>query len=395
MTDIWVESHTLSCAAGVGLAAVRKSIAAGRTGLQPKAWPAATLDTWMGPVPADLDQGDWLAPMDAWDSRNNRLAWLGLQQDGFEQVVRAAVARHGPGRVGLVIGTSTSSIGRTEQAYRQLQADGRFAPRFVQPAVHNPHSAGAFLAHVLGLAGPAMTVSTACSSSAKVFASAARWLNTGVADAVLVGGVDSLCMSTLNGFDSLQLVSRGLCRPFDAARDGLNIGEAAAYALLTRDRPDSACASLVGYGETCDAHHMSSPHPEGLGARLAIEEALRRAALAPQDIGYVNLHGTGTRANDAIESMALAAARLANVPASSTKGLTGHTLGAAGAVEAVLAIDALATGVLPANFNLQTRDPDLQCAVLAENLPRRVDFVLSNSFGFGGTNCVLVFGRPH
>ena len=393
MPDTWVETYTTSCAAGIGLAAVRKSIAAGRTGLAPGSWPGSRVATWLGMVPATIDGDDWPAALAAWDSRNNRLAWLGLGQDGFLDQARAAIARHGSARVGLVVGTSTSSIGRTEQAYRELLPDGTLAPQFVQPTVHNPHSTAAFLAHVLGLEGPVMTISTACSSSAKVFASAERWLDAGLVDAVIVGGVDSLCHSTLNGFDSLQLASRNLCRPFDAARDGLNIGEAAAFALLVRERPELPWARLAGYGETCDAHHMSSPHPEGLGARRAIERALARAGIEGRDIGYVNLHGTGTRTNDAVESLAIAAVLPPGVRASSTKGLTGHTLGAAGMVEAVLSMDVFATDLLPANFNLQELGADVACPVLEENLPRRVDFVLSNSFGFGGNNCVLVFGR--
>jgi 3-oxoacyl-[acyl-carrier-protein] synthase-1 len=370
-----VETYTVSCAAGVGLAAVRASIAAGRTGLRQQPWPAAPRALWLGAVPVDLDLLDWPAGLADWDSRNNRLAWLGLQQDGFEARARAAISRYGADRVGLVVGTSTSSIGRTEQAYRELLPDGRFAPAFVQPA------------------GPVLSVSTACSSSAKAFACAERWLDAGLVDAVIIAGVDSLCGSTISGFDSLQLLSRSLCRPFDAARDGLNIGEAAAFALLRPATSGATALCLAGYGETCDAHHMSSPHPEGLGARLAIERALQRAGLQPRDIGYVNLHGTGTRVNDAVESLALQAALPQGVPASSTKGLTGHTLGAAGMVEAVFAMDVLLTDVLPANLNLAQRGADILCPVLVENLTRRVDFVLSNSFGFGGNNCALVFGR--
>ena len=388
-----VDTYTVSCAAGIGLAAVRASIAAGRTGLRPQPWPQAPAALWLGAVPVDPDLLDWPAGLADWDSRNNRLAWLGLRQDGFEERARAAVSRYGADRVGLVVGTSTSSIGRTEQAYRELLPDGRFAPAFVQPAVHNPHSTGAFLAWLLGILGPVMSVSTACSSSAKAFASAERWLDAGLVDAVIIAGVDSLCGSTISGFDSLQLLSRSLCRPFDAARDGLNIGEAAAFALLRPATSGATAVCLAGYGETCDAYHMSSPHPEGLGARLAIERALQRAGLQPRDVGYVNLHGTGTRINDAVESLALQAALAQGVPASSTKGLTGHTLGAAGMVEAVLAMDVLLTDVLPANLNLAQRGADIPCPVLVENLSRRVDFVLSNSFGFGGNNCALVFGR--
>ena len=209
----------------------------------------------------------------------------------------------------------------------------------------------------------------------------------------MVGGVDSLCRSTLYGFESLQLISRSLCRPFDERRDGLNIGEAAAFALVSREPLGTPQARLLGYGESCDAYHMSTPHPEGLGARIAMEAALRRAGIGAGDIGYINLHGTGTRTNDTIESRALAAVLPTGIPASSTKGLTGHTLGAAGAVEAILAMDVLVTDLLPGSFNLETVGGDITYPIRRDNLKARVDVVLSNSFGFGGNNCVLAFGR--
>jgi 3-oxoacyl-[acyl-carrier-protein] synthase-1 len=392
----WITGYTISCAAGVGLAAVRAAIAQRATGLRHKPWPGADVDTWLGPVPADLEAG-WPDALSPWDSRNNRLAWLGLQQDGFGELAATAIGAMGGERIGLIVGTSTSSVGRTEEAYAALTPDGRFEPRFLQPAVHNPHSTGAFLADVLGIRGPVITISTACSSSAKALASADRWLRCGVVDAVVVAGIDSLCRSTIYGFESLQLASRDLCRPFDEHRSGLNIGEAAAFALLAREprgEPSgSPRARLLGYGEGCDAYHMSSPHPEGLGARLAMEQALHRAGVSPAEVGYVNLHGTGTRSNDAIESIALAAVLPPGIPASSTKGWTGHTLGAAGLLEAVLAMDALSTGLLPGNLNLERIGSDIAYPVIDSNREARVDVVLSNSFGFGGNNCVLVFGR--
>ena len=392
MPGTWIDAYTLTCAAGVGLPAVRDAIASRRTGLRQRPWPPASVDTWLGPVAA-VDATHWPDSLAAWDSRNNRLAWLGLQQDGFQARVTGRIALLGPTRVGLIVGTSTSSIGRTEEAYRALTPDGRFAEQFVQPSVHDPHSTGAFLARLLGIGGPVMTISTACSSSAKVFASADRWLRCGIVDAVLVAGVDSLCLSTIHGFESLQLVSRGLCRPFDEHRDGLNIGEAAAFALVTREPLGTPRAHLLGYGESCDAYHMSSPHPEGLGARLAMEQALRSAAIPAAEIGYVNLHGTGTRINDAVESLAIAAVLPPGIPASSTKGWTGHTLGAAGLVEAVLAMETFATGLLPGNLNLKRAAADIAYPINAANVQARVDYVLSNSFGFGGNNCALIFGR--
>ncbi|MEQ1801093.1 MAG: beta-ketoacyl-ACP synthase [Gammaproteobacteria bacterium] len=392
MAGAWISAYTVSCAAGVGLHAVRRSVANRATGLRHRAWPGSDIDTWLGQVPAALSD-DWPDALAPWDSRNNRLAWLGLHQDGFREQADAMIEAVGPARVGLLVGTSTSSIGRTEEAYAGLTPDGHFGARFIQPTVHNPHSTGAFLAHVIGIRGPVMTISTACSSSAKVLASADRWLRCGVVDAVVVAGVDSLCRSTIYGFESLQLVSRNLCRPFDARRDGLNIGEAAALALLVREPSGIPRARLLGYGESCDAFHMSSPHPEGLGARRALHQALARAGITPAEVGYVNLHGTGTRANDSVESLVLAAVLPPGIPASSTKGWTGHTLGAAGLVEAVFAMEAINTGLLPGNLNLDATGDDIAYPVLRENVSARVDVVASNSFGFGGNNCVVILGR--
>lgn len=393
MTLGWISGMTLTCAAGTGLGAVRSAIRERRTGLRPHARPDVSFDTWLGQVDG-LDTLDWPESLRTWDSRNNRLAWLGVQQDELKRRLDGATDLWGAARIGLVLGTSTASIERTEAAYAALEPGGGFSERFLQPAVHAPHSTGAFLAQLLGIGGPALTISTACSSSAKVFATAARWLKCGLVDAVLVGGVDSLCRSTIYGFESLQLVARGLCRPFDARRDGLNIGEAAAFALLTREAPADPMARLLGYGESSDAHHMSSPHPEGRGAQTAMQQALMTAGVRAHEIGYLNLHGTGTRANDAVESLAVAAVLPPEVPASSTKGWTGHTLGAGGIVEAVLCMDSFATGLLPGNLNLECAGEDIVFPVLRDNRPATPAFVLSNSFGFGGNNCTLLFGRP-
>lgn len=240
-----------------------------------------------------------------------------------------------------------------------------------------------------------MVVSTACSSSAKVFASAARLLAAGVIDAALVGGVDSLCLTTLYGFNSLELLSPAPCRPFAADRQGLSIGEAAAFVLLERpvDSLDAAAVLLLGTGESSDAYHMSSPHPDGLGAQLAMSAALRSAGLQAADIDYINLHGTATPSNDAAEGKAVAALFGNRTPASSVKGATGHTLGAAGALEAVISALALQYAFLPGGVNTPNPDPNIPIHYLTANrtlAPRRV---MTNSFGFGGTNCSLVLGR--
>lgn len=389
MQPVAVVAYTLTCAAGHGMNAVRDSLASRSSGLTPGCWAGAALDTWLGRVTGLEAAVPEIDPL--FNSRNNRLAQYGLGADGFTAAVAAAIDRFGAARCAVITGTSTSSIGRTEAAYADL-ADGQFAARYRQPEVHHPHSTSAFVARQLGITGPAMTISTACSSSAKVFASAARWLACGLIDTVVVGGVDSLCLSVMNGFHSLQLVSTQPCRPFDRNRDGINLGEAAGFALLMRD-PDSAPAvNLLGYGESCDAHHMSSAHPEGLGAELAMRAASMRSGLELGDIGYINMHGTGTRSNDDIEARVCARLFPASVPVSSTKGWTGHTLGAAGITEAIISMDALATGLLPGNLNTGHPEPAIAAHLLLENRDVRIATAMSNSFGFGGNNCSLIFG---
>jgi 3-oxoacyl-[acyl-carrier-protein] synthase I len=228
-----------------------------------------------------------------------------------------------------------------------------------------------------------------------VFASARRAIGAGLIDAALVGGVDSLCLTTLYGFHSLQLVSRTPCRPFDVARDGISIGEAAAFALLERpgESLDANAVLLLGVGESSDAHHMSAPHPQGRGARTAMLQALQAAALAPQDIEYINFHGTGTPSNDDAEARAVTGVLGNSIPGSSTKGATGHTLGAAGALEAVICALALQHAVMPAGVNTTEVDPALSVHYLRDNRATPLARVMSNSFGFGGSNCSLIFGR--
>jgi 3-oxoacyl-[acyl-carrier-protein] synthase-1 len=363
----------------------------GRSGLRPNDYPESGLDTWIGRV----EEADTHQLPQTWaslDSRNNRLADLALSLDGFDQAVETIREQVGAHRIGVILGTSTASIGRTESAYAALD-NGRVTPRFQQPTVHNPHSVGHFVANRLGLGGPSMSISTACSSSGKVFAAAARWLNASVVDAVVVGGVDSLCLSILHGFASLELISTQQCRPFDADRDGINIGEAAGFALLLPAATAGYEFHLAGSGETSDAWHMAQPHPEGLGARDAMRHALDTAGLSPADIGYVNLHGTATPANDVTEARALAGVFDSPVPASSTKAWTGHTLGAAGIVGAVTALDVLSSGHVPGTLNLTTPEAGLAYPVLQHSTTTQRDHVMCNSLGFGGNNCSLIFGR--
>ncbi|MGI9326428.1 MAG: beta-ketoacyl-ACP synthase [Pseudomonadales bacterium] len=383
----FVEHYTLTSALGLGLTQMRDSLRQGASGLSNSGWPDCDVPCYLGRVDA-LDQAPPLPA--ARISRNNALIALALAQDGFAESVQAAVADFGPERVGLVMGTSTSSIDRTEAAYRSLDEDGRFTEAFRQPLTHNPHAPGDFVAAQLGLEGPRITISAACASSAKVFASAERWLQQGLVDAVVVGGADSLCLSVIYGFHSLQLVSPEPCQPFAPDRQGISLGEAAGFALLTR-QSGSAQVQLLGVGESCDAYHMSSAHPDGLGARLSMQRALAAAGRCMKEIDYVNLHGTGTRANDATEGKVCGEMLSSNTLASATKGWTGHTLGAAGIVESVMCLDALVAGFVPGTIN--TRHSEAPFELLLESCERSLSCVLTNSFGFGGNNCSVVFAR--
>ncbi|TDR47782.1 3-oxoacyl-[acyl-carrier-protein] synthase-1 [Tahibacter aquaticus] len=385
-------AHTATSAAGRGVAALSAALRERRSGLRRNDFTRTALECWIGRVDG-LEQAPLPAGYASLDCRNNRLAWAGLTQDGFLEQALAAVQRYGAGRVAIVLGTSTASIGATEEGYRELADDGVFLPAYRDFVLHTPHSLVTFVQRVLGARGPACTVATACSSSAKVFAQAERLIRLGWADAAVVGGVDTLCDSVLFGFNALQLVSPQPCRPFDAGRNGISIGEAAGFALLERGGNAAGAAQLLGWGESSDAHHMSSPHPQGRGARQAIAGALQRAGLDAADIGYINLHGTATPANDAVEAAVVADLFPAQTRASSTKGWTGHTLGAAGIVEAVACLIALEQGFIPGTLNCSEPDPLCGPQLALDNEAAAPQVALSSSFGFGGNNAALIFGR--
>jgi 3-oxoacyl-[acyl-carrier-protein] synthase I len=392
MLPLRLAAYTATTAAGPGNAALWQALQQGRSGLRVNDLPHCQLSTWIGRVDGVEAVQLPVAHRD-WDCRNNRLAWLGLNQDGFLEQARALVLRHGASRVALVLGTSTSSMASTEEAYRAYSEQGTFPAECLRPAVHSPHSLTGFVAAVLGITGPQLTVATACSSSARVFGSAERLMRAGLADAAIVGGVDSLCLSVMYGFHALELMSAHPCRPFDQARDGLNIGEAAGFALLERADRAPRGPLLSGYGESSDAHHMSSPHPEGLGARHAMQAALQRAGLAPSHVDYINLHGTSTRMNDTVEAQAVTAEFTQPVACSSTKGYTGHTLGAAGIVEAVITLLALEHQQVPGSCHCTQPEPLMQDYLRLHTTPAPLRHALSNSFGFGGNNCSLLFTR--
>lgn len=394
MSPLVLSSFTAVNALGRGIAAVRDALRARRSGLARCTFEHAALDTWCGAV-AGLDDESITGEHANFDCRNNRLAALALRQDGFDTAVATARARYGADRIAVIIGTSTSGILQTENAYRRRDPQsGRLPADYHFRETHNLFSTSDFVRRQLALNGPASMVSTACSSSAKVFASAARLIELNLCDAAVVGGVDSLCLNTLYGFASLELVAATPCRPCDAERGGISIGEAAGFALL--ERPENARThsgvALLGYGESSDAYHMSTPHPEGDGAALSMQRALTRAGLKPADIDYINMHGTASLVNDAMEDKAITRIFGRETPASSTKGWTGHTLGAAGITEAVISALCIRAGLMPGNLNTRSIDPTFTSAMLLDNREASVRRVLSNSFGFGGSNASLILG---
>lgn len=348
----------------------------------------------VGQIPFELPQIP--KQLAQFDTRNNQLALLIAQQ--IESSVKQAKQDYGSQRVGIVIGTSTSGISTGEQALSVHQSQGEF-PQDYDYAKQELGDTSQFLQAYLDLTGPCYTVSTACSSSAKVFASATRLINADVCDMVIVGGVDTLCQLTLNGFHSLESISSGHCQPFSQNRDGINIGEGGALFILEKVAAAPEAIVLSGFGESSDAHHISAPHPEGRGAIAAMQAALTMAGLSPSQIDYLNLHGTATPKNDAMESRAVQQVFGKNLPAcSSTKPLTGHTLGAAGAIEAAFCY------LLLSDYNRQqylppqvwdnqrdTNDPNLP--LVSSATQTKIRHVMSNSFAFGGSNASLILSR--
>lgn len=351
--------------------------------------PAAS--PWCGRARGDLPQVP--ARLQELASRNNQLLMAALQQ--IQPELDRVIGAYGPQRVGVVIGSSTSGILEGERALQTFQQTSALDPdyHYRQQEIGTP---ALFVADLLSLSGIAYTVSTACSSSAKVFASARNLLDLGLCDAVLVGGSDSLCKLTLNGFSALDSVSANRCNPFSANRDGITIGEGAALFLMERGE---GAINLLGVGESSDAHHISSPHPEGRGAAAAMQNALKDAALEASAIAYLNLHGTATPQNDAMESHAVHRVMGQEIPCSSTKPLTGHTLGAAGATEIglcwLLLNQAREGAKLPRQLWDGAYDPALSpIALLASDLPLPAGDhrMMSNSFAFGGSNCSVIIG---
>ena len=392
MQPLTLSHLCIASSVGLGQSATLSALESGRGGLAPCRFESVTLPTWTGEIEG-LETVCLPGPLAAFTCRNNQLAEIALTQDGFADAVQAAIERYGAARIGLFVGTSTSGILQSELAFRVRgpEVPGWF--RYQQ--THNTGSLAAYLRARLGIAGPSFVISCACASSAKAFGDAARMIASGLCDAAIVGGADSLCLTTLYGFHSLNLNAAGPCRPFDARRDGISIGEAAGFVLLERSRSRGAkdAVQLLGVGESNDAYHMSTPHPDGIGARLAMERALTNAGLKPTEIDYINLHGTATRVGDKAEDTAVLGVFGERPARGSTKGHTGHTLGAAGIVEAIISVLAIQNGILPGSPHTETIDPEFRGRYQLVSERARTDRVLSNSFGFGGSNCSVVLGR--
>ena len=332
-------------------------------------------------------------------SRNNQLLWHALAQ--IEPDIQAALARYGRHRVAVVIGTSTSGADENIPLFEHIANGGGWADKPFNQLQHTMNAPAEFVAQVYGLQGLRYTVSTACTSGGRALISAARLLRANLADAVICGGADTLSPLTINGFASLEVLSDGIANPFSARRNGINIGEAAAAFVMTRDADFGGKMQLLGYGASSDAYHMSSPRPDGLGAAQAFQAALNHARLSPQDIGWINLHGTGTKHNDSMESRAVAQVFGSQTPCTSTKPSTGHTLGAAGALEAAFAwgIASRETnpqGKLPPQLWDGNPDPELPAIALTDEnsvWPSEKRIAASSSFAFGGSNAVLIIGE--
>jgi 3-oxoacyl-[acyl-carrier-protein] synthase-1 len=389
MMPLALTALTAVSALGTGAAAHRTALLTQTSGLTPNDFDPA-LGGWIGRVPG-LEAHTLPPFMANYDCRNNRLADMALRADGFDHAVANAVQRHGAHRIAVILGTSTSGVTAAEDAYRGRTGTGALPGGFDYDHTQDLYSVAGFVRTTLGLEGPAFVISTACASSARCFMDAAQLIQAGICDAAIVGGADSLCHMTLHGFAALELLSPTPTRPCAADRSGISIGEAAGFALLEPDAPGiRPTMRLLGAGASSDGYHMSAPHPDGAGAIAAMHQALATAGL--ETVDWINLHGTGTRANDAMEDAAVHAVFGNQVPCTSTKGWTGHTLGACGILEALIVRECMLEGLVPPCLGVPTADPAFRAAIAVTPQRRPVRTAISNAFGFGGINCALVFG---
>ncbi|MBL4759756.1 MAG: beta-ketoacyl-ACP synthase [Mariprofundaceae bacterium] len=392
MQVVYITSYTAVTACGQGIEALREALLAQRSALKPARLIQPEFATYTGEVDDPL--ANIQERLKAYNTRNARLALTALdcEHAAFRSAVALAVESFGAARVGVIIGTSTSGIYETELSYGAYETSGEAAEGFDLRRQHSWVATAEFIKHELQLLGPCYAISTACSSSGKAIAAGQRMIASGICDAVIVGGVDSMCQLTIQGFHSLDLTSELPCTPLDAQRQGISLGEGAGLLLLERQQREAGQLCLLGYGESSDAHHMTAPHPEGEGSKLAMQSALQAALLQVNDIDYINLHATGTRLNDESEMRAIASLFNLNTPCSATKGITGHTLGAAGAIEAIIALLALQHHFIPGTCGLKTLDSAFTSHVVDQPLKHQnLSYVMSNNFGFGGNNVSLIF----
>ncbi len=392
INPVAITAYSTLSACGMGDKALYQALSANHSQLAPLSLFNIPFPAYVGEIKQPLLViRDQLAE---YNCRNARVALTALNdaEGGVRVAVELAKQKYGAHRIGVIIGTSTSGLYETESAYGVLLNEGNMPDDFHFVTEHAYQATARFIQLELGLTGVCYAISTACSSGAKAIAAGQRLINAGLCDAVIVGGVDTLCRLTLRGFRSLELVSSKPCTPMDKNRNGISIGEAAGLLVLEKRNADNAHAmKVLAVGESSDAHHMSTPHPEGRGAALAVTNALQLAGLKAEDIDYLNLHATATKINDSVESRAVFSVFKDQLPCSGTKGITGHTLGAAGALETIIALTALQQQFIPGTQGLKNLDEDCQCQVIPEPLPSQdLHIAMSNSFGFGGNNASVI-----
>ena len=392
INPVAITAYSALSAAGMGNNALYQSLSDNQSQLAPLSLFNIPFSAYVGEIKQPLLAiGESLAE---YNCRNARVALTALNdaEGGVRAAVEIAKEKYGVHRIGVIIGTSTSGLYETEAAYGVLLETGKMPDDFHFVSEHAYQATARFVQLELGLTGICFAISTACSSGAKAIAAGQRLINSGLCDAVVVGGVDTLCRLTLRGFRSLELVADKPCTPMDKNRQGISIGEAAGLLLLEKCHADNASAmKVLSVGESSDAHHMSTPHPEGKGAALAMNQALQLAGLKTQDIDYLNLHATATKINDRVEGRAVFSVFTDTVPCSGTKGITGHTLGAAGALETIIALLALKHQLIPGTQGLQSVDEDCHCQVIHSPVQaQNMQIAMSNSFGFGGNNASVI-----
>lgn len=380
-----ITAHAACCALGMSSESLLGALYQGRTGLVASDF-APGVDTALGPLPEALPRLP--VRLRDHDTRIARMAaWL---YEPLAQPLTAAVRRYGAERVGIVVASSTAGLEASERAHAEWSLRGGLPEWYRFERSHAFHALCDVLRALSGARGPGYVVSTACSSANKVFGSAQRLLRAGTVDAVLVGGIDTLCQITVRGFHGLGILSAVPCRPFAQGRDGTSIGEGGALLLI--ERAGDARVALRGVGECCDAHHMTQPAPDGSGASAAMRAALADAGMEASEIDHVNAHGTGTPLNDAAEARAIECVLGREVPVVSTKAATGHMLGAAAAIEAIFAIAAIERAQLPASLGSTPRDPDVRLNIVSESRMQPCRNVISNALAFGGSNASVIFG---